>query len=401
MSYRDLLQQQPQLLAVGLLAVLSSQLGQSFFFGLFLQPIQQQVQLDSAGFGSFYSAITLCSAFLVMRLGGALDWMSPGRFLGLTLLGLSLGVGLLTLAPWAGLAMLGVALLRFCGQGLLTHWASTLVGRQAGTYRGRALALIGLGFPLAEALLPPLVVMALALISWQQFWWLAWALIAAAWLLVWPCQTLRRPAASVRGSQAAVRLPSPWGDPRFLCLVPLFCLLPACLTGIFIYQGRFNADLGSSSTSYALAMLLLGLVKIPGALFGGAAVDRLGAARVALVFVLPFALGLLLGWQLQGGLGVALILLGGGICMGMQEAMAVSLLVQLWGAEALGYYRARYGALVVFASGLSPALFGSLLDWGWQFQQLLQMMLVVTVIAWLIAALPLWQLMHQSAQQQG
>ncbi len=384
-GYIALLRHRPGMLAVAFLAVFSGNLGQSFFIGLFQQPIAERLGLGAGGFGVAYAAVTLCAGVLILRLGPSLDWVPPRRFALLALAGLAGGILLLTLSPWLVTAFLGLGVLRLCGQGLLTLLGQTLAGREFGPARGRALGLVSLGMPLGEMVLPPLVAVGWAL-GWREVLWCLLAVLALFWLPLlgrgfWPrAPRVDIPAGSRRGR------PRPFRELRFWRLLPLLMMLPTTMTGVFIYQARLTEDFGASLATYALALTAMGLSRLPGALLGGYWIDRRGVGLPAMLLVMPFGLGLSLAVWLAGDAGVWLLLVGAGFTMGMHEPTVNALLGDLWGSENLGRMRATLGACAVFATSLAPALFGGLMELGVAFREILTGVLaclpVVLALAW-------------------
>lgn len=385
MGYRLLLRDHRGLLSIAFLAMFSSSLGQSFFIGLFQAPISARLGLSAGQFGTAYALVTLAAGFAMLRAGPLIDWVAPRRFALAVLAALLGGVALLTLSPWWLVGMLGLGLVRLCGQGMMSHLGNTLAGREFESLRGRALGLAGMGIMLGEMLLPPLMAALLVWLGWRQLWWLFALLLAALWLPLllrgpWPAAPGKRP---VRGERR--QGPRPFREARFWQLLPLLMILPVTLTGLFIYQARMTEDLGSSLAVYALALTGMGLAKLPGALLGGRWVDRLGPVRLARLYLLPFALALVMAITLGGHLGIWALMVGGGLAMGAQESIATSLLVRLWGAEHLGTVRATLSAAMVFSTGIAPALLGVALDLGASFTLVLAGMLTFLVIGWLLA----------------
>lgn len=168
--------------------------------------------------------------------------------------------------------------------------------------------------------------------------------------------------------------------------------LPVTMTGLFIYQAQMTTDLGASLSTYALALGGMGLAKLPGTLLGGRWVDRLGPARLARLYLLPFASALIVAIIWGGDLGVWALMVGGGLAVGMQEPIATSLLVKLWGSEHLGRVRATLSASMVFSTGIAPALLGVLIDLGTSFTAILIGMLVFVASGWAIAQRPIAQI---------
>ncbi|HSH47244.1 MAG TPA: MFS transporter [Halomonas sp.] len=385
MSYRTLLRDHRGLLSIAFLAMFTSSLGQSFFIGLFQAPISARLDLSAGQFGTAYALVTLVAGFAMLRFGPLIDWVAPRRF-ALTVLGVLLtGVALLTLSPWWVMGLLGLGLVRLCGQGMMTHLGNTLAGREFVSLRGRALGLVGMGIMLGETLLPPLMAALLVWLEWRQLWWLFVLLLAALWVPLllrgsWPVAPGRRPVPGQRRDG-----PRPFRERRFWQLLPLLMILPVTLTGLFIYQARLTADLGSSLGVYALALTGMGLAKLPGALLGGRWVDRLGPVRLARLYLLPFALALIVAIGFGGHLGVWALMVGGGLAMGAQESIATSLLVRLWGAEHLGTVRATLSAAMVFSTGIAPAVLGVALDLGASFYLVLVGMLAFLIGGWMLA----------------
>jgi len=385
MGYRTLLRDHRGLLGIAFLAMFTSSLGQSFFIGLFQAPLAARLELTAGEFGTAYALVTLVAGFAMLRFGPFIDWVSPRRF-ALVVLGMLLvGVTLLTLSPWWLGGLLGLGLVRLCGQGMMTHLGNTLAGREFVSLRGRALGLAGMGIMLGETLLPPLMAALLVWLGWRELWWLFVLVLALLWVPLlgrvrWPAAPGVRPA---RGERR--RGPRPFREARFWQLLPLLMILPVTMTGLFIYQAVMTEDLGSSLGVYALALTGMGLAKLPGALLGGRWVDRLGPVRPARLYLLPFAMALVVAITLGGHLGVWALMVGGGLAMGAQESIATSLLVRLWGAEHLGTVRATLSAAMVFSTGIAPAVLGIALDLGASFSMVLMGMLGLLVSGWTLA----------------
>lgn len=388
MSYRSLIRERTGLVGIAFLAVFSGNLGQSFLIGLFQAPIAARLEMSAGGFGSVYSLVSLCAGFLVLYFGSSLDWVAPRRFALLVLGGLVGGIALLTLSPWVVTTLLGLGLVRLCGQGLLVHLGATLAGREFGAQRGRALGLASLGMPLGEVLLTPAVALGLVWLGWRESWWLLVALLGLCWL---PLLRLRAwpPAPGPRPEGEARRFPQPLREARFWRLLPLMMVMPVAMTGIFLYQAQMVADLGAATATYALALVGKGIARLPGALMGGHWVDRWGERRLGRLFLLPFAVALVVALLVGGDIAVWALMLGGGLVVGMQEPVVNSLLVSLWGSEHLGRIRAVLSASVVLVTGIAPAVFGILLDLGIGFASLLAGILALLVASWLLALRPI------------
>ena len=372
------------LLLIAYLSVFSSSLGQSFFIGLFQVDIAASLGISAGQFGTAYAGVTLLSAGALMFFGPKVDWMPPRQFALAVLIGLVIGVVLLTTTHLFWLGLLGLGLLRFNGQGMFGHLGNTLAGREFKQARGRALSLVSLGYPSGEIILPLAVTLLLTLLSWQQTWWFLASFWCLMWLLLlsfapWPTAPLKRS----KIERAAG--PKPLKDKRFIMLLPLIMALPIISTGLMIYQAHLTADLGATPSAYAWALTGLGVARVLGALYVGPKIDHYGSAMTARLFILPFALALLFAPILGGSAGLILLMILSGLVVGFQEPVVNALLVNIWGGENLGRVRATLQSAMVLGTAISPALLGYLIDFGVHFQLIIWGMLGYLVIAWLIA----------------
>ena len=215
-SYFSLIRNQFGLLAIGFIALFTGNLGQSFFIGLFQSDIANSLNLSAGEFGAVYAALTMISGFLVLHYGQKLDWIAPRRYALLVLTALLTGVILLTTSPWLIPAVIGLGLVRLCGQGLMTHFGSTLAGREFTVNRGRALGLVSLGMPLGEIILAPVIALLIGWLSWQQIWWAVAAIIFLIWIVLlfmapWP----EAPEIKRDSSGNQIKGPNPLLEKRF------------------------------------------------------------------------------------------------------------------------------------------------------------------------------------------
>ncbi len=390
LSYVGLLKNHFGLIAAAYLAVFTGNLGQSFFIGLFRTDISEYLNISAGEFGSIYAVITMISGFLVMHFGPKIDWIAPRRYVLSVLIVLTIGVLMLTLSPWWGLCVFGLGLQRLCGQGLMTHFGSTLAGREFSTNRGKALGLVTLGMPTGEIILPPIIALMAVSFSWQQVWWSILAVLIGLWVLLilfveWP----PAPRQKHEHKQHKDAGPSPTRDLRFWLLLPMLMVLPITLTGIFIYQAQMTKDLLASPTTYALALTGLGIARFPGALLGGRWIDEYGATTLAKLYLIPFALALLIAATVGGDMGIWILMLGAGTALGMSSPIGDTLLVRLWGRDHLGQVRSLKSAFLVFSTGIAPAFLGFMIDAGVAFQSILLGMLAFLIIAWILAQGPI------------
>ena len=166
----ELTTRQVSWIAGGFLCTFGSMAGQTIFISLFGTQIRAEFGLSHGEFGFLYTISTLCSALCLIWAGSLADRWPARRLAIISLAGMSATALLMSNAN--SIVILGIVLflLRFFGQGMLTHISSTSMSRWFNRFRGRALAIAQLGFSFGEALLPFAVAVAIAAIGWRQVW---------------------------------------------------------------------------------------------------------------------------------------------------------------------------------------------------------------------------------------
>ena len=370
-GYIRLLSDRWPALAFGFLAVFWGNFGQTFFLGVFSAPIQQSLGLTSGTYGAVYSLATLASAITVVWAGSLIDRVSLRRYTTVLCLGLALATFLMFNAADVILLAAGFYCLRLFGQALLPHTGMTTMARAFDDNRGKSLSVASSGVPVGEIVMPLLGVTLIGLIGWQDTF-LALSLFLL--VLVLPVMRLllrlaqfpdlpehHEPDATkaVKPAQARMLLLS---DRRYWLALPGLMAPPFIVTGIFIHQDYVVASQGWTLEWFALCFVVYGTVHWLTSLCVGVLVDRFTAVRLLPFYLLPMALGLVALATLSG-FWVAMLLM---ILMAMTIGSIPSIIGALWpemyGVEHLGTIRSMNMALSVFATSLSPIVYGLCID---------------------------------------
>lgn len=171
------------IIAVGAVVAYSSGPGQSFTFSVFIDSIIEDTSLTRTAISGLYAIGTGVSAVMVFTVSRLADRYGARS----TLIGAAIGLGLACFAmSWARGALLvffAFAALRALGQGSLTINGTLLAAQWFVRRRGRAMAIMGLGFPLAVATIPPAARFLIETIGWRE----AYAVLGVmVWVLVLP-----------------------------------------------------------------------------------------------------------------------------------------------------------------------------------------------------------------------
>lgn len=369
-GYLRLLKARWAALAFGFLAVFWGNFGQTFFLGAFSASIQQSLGLSSSAYGAVYSIATLASAATVVWAGSLIDRVSLQRYTLVVSLGLSCACLLMWQAAGVVTLALGFFGLRLFGQALLPHAGMTTMARNFMDHRGKSLSVAASGVPAGEIVMPLLGVALIGLIGWQQTF-LAIALFMLVPVLPGMYWLLRRAGLETTLREGGIA-PSPpmrarrvlVTDPRYWLALPGLMAPPFIVTGIFIHQDYVIAGKDWTPAWFAFCFVVYGTVHWLASLLIGSLVDRHSAARLLPYYLLPMALGLVLLAAANGlWVGPALMTLLG-LTIGSIPPITGALWAEVYGVENLGTIRSMNVAIMVFATSLSPIVYGLCIDAG-------------------------------------
>ncbi len=148
--------------------VFSSGPGQSYVFSIFIDSIISDTGLSRPGISALYMLSTGVSAALVWIVSRMVDRVGPRMML--IAIGFAFAAACFGMAIATNILLLYVAFasLRALGQGSLNINAVLLVNQWFVAYRGRAIALMGLGAVLSTAIFPPLARALIDNLGWRE-----------------------------------------------------------------------------------------------------------------------------------------------------------------------------------------------------------------------------------------
>ena len=120
-------------------------------------------------FGSIYASATLLSSFFYMG-WKKIDDINIFKFAFLVTLILSFSCYFFSKISSISFLFIAIFFMRFSGQGLMSHTATTTISRYFTKSRGKALSASWFGLSTAEFILPVLIVYMLTITSWQNIW---------------------------------------------------------------------------------------------------------------------------------------------------------------------------------------------------------------------------------------
>ena len=395
-----------RLLLFGTLASLASAPGQTLVISLFNSDIREAFSLSHGEFGTAYMFATLASAAVILWSGKLIDHFDLRVVFAVTTIGLCTACFVAgSSTGWLSL-LIALFLLRHFGQGLMHHIAVTSVNRYYQTVRGKASAIVNQGFTLAEATLPISISALIVAIGWRQSWYvlgLIAACIVLPLLLALIADHRRRHGRyldrmAILETEAASdqqdRVQRQWTraemlrDFRFYGVVPVV-LAPSFLnTGLMFHHQHIVAAKGWALETWYLLLMAYAAASIGFSILAGIAVDRKGSRSLMPLFTLPMVVG---GLSMMAGSSDAWIvgvLVSFGATSGMTSAVTAPFWAEVYGVRHLGAIKAVATAAMIFASAMSPAIYGAMFDAGVTIPAIGAMNVIIVLLAsasaWLV-----------------
>lgn len=396
---RNLIRTEWRLLLFGFLMTFWSAPGQTFFISLFSAQLRDELSLSHGQFGSLYSIGTLASAILVVWSGALLDRVDLRRFSLAILIGLALGCIAMALSSNLFVLVVAIFMLRHFGQGLMFMTASTSVVRYLDASKGKATALSSMGYSLSEALMPSLIVLCIAMLSWRGTWLLAAAIVLflVIPLVIWllrdhPERHEKYLQALEQGDpgQAEFRRRQ-WQrrevlrDPRFYLCVPNLMATTLLFTGFIFHQVHLVSSKGWQLQVWTTYFAVYASVAIAMKFVAGYLADRFTATALLPLHSVPLlAAMLLLSSSSEPWVALVFLMLMA-MTSGLQNTIVTPFLSEQYGNKHLGGIKSMMSSVMVLVSALSPAAMGWMIDRGISLEQQALMGATFTFIAIVLA----------------
>ncbi len=360
----------------GFIFTFFSSFGQSFFLGLFNAPIRNELGITHGQFGNIYAMATIFSSLLLIWVGKKIDDYKLLGYSFFVVLLLSFSSLFFSFITNIYLLAIGIFLMRFSGQGLMSHTATTSISRYFDKSRGKALSITWFGLSSAEFVLPILVTYFILIFSWR----LVWQGVAVIIILLLPIVIFKfvkninldsREGNSLGPKKNIIKS---WSrlevikDYRFYIISLNMLAGPWIITGIFIYQSFISEQKLWNIYSIPKAFMLYSATSILSLILAGLLVDKFTSRKLIPIINLPLLLSMICLMLFDNEL-VAFIFLGLiGVSNGLANVLGSSTWAEIYGVRYIGSIKALTTALMVFSTAFGTALFGILIDQGFSIE---------------------------------
>ena len=359
--------------------------GQTFLISLFSGELRADLGLSDGEFAGIYSLATLLSAIVMIWSGSLVDRLDLKRLSLAIVIGLAIGCGMMSFSYNVVTLLISLFLLRQLGQGLMFIVSSTAMVRYLDEHKGKASALASMGYAVAEAIMPSLLVALLLLVGWRHSWQIAGLLLlvfmlpAIFYLLRGHAQRHDRYLGQLtQAGDDSVKVirRRQWTraevlrDRHFYLFAPGLMSQPLMFTGFIFHQVHLVESKGWSLIGWAALFSVYAVVSVGTKLVSGLLIDRYGAIRMVPLVALPMGVGLIILAYSSSLMGGALFLVLTGITVGYQSTTTAPFWSEMYGNKHLGSIKSLGAAAMVFCTALSPVLIGWQIDLGTEMQTL-------------------------------
>ncbi len=368
-----------KVIVFGFIFTFFSSFGQSFFLGIFNTSIRETLSITHGQFGSIYASATLCSSLLLIWVGKKIDDINIFRFAIYVTLLLSFSCFFFSKISSIVFLFIAIFLMRFSGQGMMSHTATTTVSRYFTKSRGRALSICWFGLSSAEFILPVLMVFLLSLTTWQNIWTVIALLILiflpiASFFLVRTVKLDTRE--STGGEEFKEENIKQWKrievikDYKFYIVSMNMLAMPWIATGVFVYQSFITESKNWGPFVIAQSFMSYSVFSVITLLISGFLIDKFTSRKLLIFMNIPLFLStfVIVYFDAQFTAFIFLGLIG--ISNGLANVLGSSTWAEVYGVKHIGSIKALTTALMVFSTAFGTALFGILIDIGFSIEKI-------------------------------
>jgi len=362
----------------GFIFTFFSSFGQSFFLGLFNAPIRNELGITHGQFGNIYAIATIFSSLLLIWVGKKIDEYQIIYYSLFVILLLFLSSLFFSFINNIYFLALGIFLMRFSGQGLMSHTSTTTISRFFERSRGKALSSIWFGLSSAEFILPVLVTYLFVIYSWRTVWQ-AIALLIILFLPLIVLNTIRNIKLDSREKSQnlskSIKIKS-WKrrevikDYRFYIISLNMLAMPWIATGVFVYQTFISDSKMWNIYTIPKAFMVYSIASIITLFFSGYLVDKFTSRKLIPLMNIPLLIAMFVLFYYQHEISAFIFLGLIGVSNGLANVLGSSTWAEIYGVKFIGSIKALTTAFMVFSTAFGTAVFGLLIDNGFSIENI-------------------------------
>ena len=363
----------------GFIFTFFSSFGQSFFLGLFNSSIRDTLSITHGQFGSIYASATLLSSLILVWFGKKIDDINILKFSYIVITLLAFSCFFFSKINSVYYLFIAILLMRFSGQGMMSHTSSTTISRFFTKSRGRALSTSWFGLSTSEFILPVLIIYLLTIYEWRDIWIVISIVVIiflpiASFLLVQNLNLTSREVDSETSKQN--KKIKDWKrievlkDYRFYIISANMLAMPWIATGTFVYQSFILESKNWGPYIIAQSFMVYSIMSVITLFISGLLIDKFTSRKILVYMNIPLLLATVVIVYFDNPF-TAFIFLGLiGISNGLANVLGSSTWAEIYGVKHIGSIKALTTALMVFSTAFGTAFFGVLIDRGYSIEEI-------------------------------
>ena len=362
----------------GFIFTFFSSFGQSFFLGLFNAPIRNELGITHGQFGNIYATATIFSSLLLIWVGKKIDEYQIIYYSFFVILLLFFSSLFFSFINSIIFLSIGIFLMRFSGQGLMSHTSTTTISRFFEKSRGKALSTIWFGLSSAEFILPVFVTYLFVIYSWRSVWQ-GIAIIIIIFLPFVVLNTIKKIKLDSRekdlNPKKNFKIKS-WRrgevikDYRFYIVSLNMLAMPWIATGVFVYQSFISDSKMWNIYTIPKAFMVYSLASIITLFFSGFLVDKFTSRKLIPIMNIPLLISMFVLFYYQQEISAFIFLGLVGISNGLANVLGSSTWAEIYGVKFIGSIKALTTAFMVFSTAFGTAVFGIMIDNGFSIENI-------------------------------
>ncbi len=363
----------------GFIFTFFSSFGQSFFLGLFNSSIRDALSITHGQFGSIYASATLLSSIILVWFGKKIDDINILKFSYLVIILLAFSCYFFSKISSIYYLFLAILFMRFSGQGMMSHTASTTISRFFTKSRGKALSTSWFGLSTSEFILPVLIIYLLTIYEWRDIW-IVISLIIILFLPIVSFFLVKNLNLESRETNNLENKGNnkikDWKrievlkDYRFYIISANMLAMPWIATGTFVYQSFILESKNWGPYIIAQSFMVYSIMSVITLFVSGFLIDKFTSRKILVYMNLPLLLATIVIIYFNNPF-TAFIFLGLiGISNGFANVLGSSTWAEIYGVKYIGSIKALTTALMVFSTAFGTAFFGILIDRGFSIEKI-------------------------------
>jgi len=363
----------------GFIFTFFSSFGQSFFLGLFNAPIRNELGITHGQFGNIYASATIFSSLVLIWVGKKIDDYRILNYSFFVIILLFLSALFFSFINSIYLLALGIFLMRFSGQGLMSHTSTTTISRFFERTRGKALSTAWFGLSTAEFILPVFITYLLIIYSWRSVWQ-GIAILVILFLPIVILNTIKsiqldsreesKNDDSKKNEIKSWRRRDVIKDYRFYIVSLNMLAMPWIATGVFVYQSFISDSKMWETYTIPKAFMVYSITSIVTLFISGFLVDKFTGRRLILFMNIPLLLAMFTLFKFNNEIFAYVFLGLIGVSNGLANILGSSTWAEIYGVKYIGSIKALTTAFMVFSTAFGTAVFGLLIDNGFTIENI-------------------------------